>query len=400
MRKRIATAAVLSVGALTLSACTSLSAQTANDVLNKQNDEAAANAASSNIDGDNTEVAAGDRVKFQAKAPWVLESVSVSGTSGNDTVGVAFPGKKWISEPLVPGQMSTYAATMRNQTTGDVTTVVRKAIAGPGLDFFSADLSPSGETYGVGIVPKVTFSQEVPQRDRKALTDRFTVTSQKGTIEGGWRWTDSDTALFRPKPKPHQQFWPANQNVTIKGDLHNAMISATGDRPASWGEKPVSTKFRTGREMIININSDSHSAVVRVNGKIVHEMGVSMGKDGYTTRSGIKTLTDKHEVQRMTNEGVTTEEVYDLQVPYAMRMTDTGEFLHAAPWNGNIGYANTSHGCTNLEYSDAVWVYDRMLWGDPVITTGTGRDMEDWNGEGAVWNIPWKQWTSTSGPLY
>ena len=111
-----------------------------------------------------------------------------------------------------------------------------------------------------------------------------------------------------------------------------------------------------------------------------------------TVTANLKGLGIRTTEGKRTFWGVTDDEVYDLQVPYAMRITDSGEFLHAAPWNGNIGYANTSHGCSNLKTADAKFIFDRMLPGDPVITTKTGRPMETWNGPGALWNIPAARW--------
>jgi lipoprotein-anchoring transpeptidase ErfK/SrfK len=51
-------------------------------------------------------------------------------------------------------------------------------------------------------------------------------------------------------------------------------------------------------------------------------------------------------------------EYYRLTVEYAMRLTWTGEFLHAAPWSvGSQGRANVSHGCTGMSTSNAAWLY-------------------------------------------
>ena len=89
-------------------------------------------------------------------------------------------------------------------------------------------------------------------------------------------------------------------------------------------------------------------------------------------------------------------DAYDEQVPYAMRITDSGEYVHGAPWNPDIGAANRSHGCTNVRLDDAIWLYNTMQIGDPVITTGTGKAMERGNSLGGDWNVPWPTWTHGS----
>ena len=46
-------------------------------------------------------------------------------------------------------------------------------------------------------------------------------------------------------------------------------------------------------------------------------------------------------------------------VEYAMRVTYSGEFLHAAPWSvASQGHANVCHGCTGMSTANAAWLYD------------------------------------------
>lgn len=74
-------------------------------------------------------------------------------------------------------------------------------------------------------------------------------------------------------------------------------------------------------------------------------------------------------------------EAFDLKVRYAMRVTSSGEFVHAAPWNAQkFGRVNASHGCIGMSTSNAGWLFRRVKIGDPVITTGTGRGLEQGNG--------------------
>ena len=83
----------------------------------------------------------------------------------------------------------------------------------------------------------------------------------------------------------------------------------------------------------------------------------------------------------MTNEMIGAKEDYSLTAAYALRITNSGEFLHSAPWNaGYFGRTNASHGCTGMSTANASWLIENTLIGDPVVTTGSSRHMELDNG--------------------
>ncbi len=90
-------------------------------------------------------------------------------------------------------------------------------------------------------------------------------------------------------------------------------------------------------------------------------------------------------------------EYYNLSnVEYALRVTYSGEFLHAAPWSaGSQGSANVSHGCVGMSLTDAQWLYDRTSRGDVVEVTGSARRMTLDNGYGD-WNLSAQAWRKGS----
>lgn len=389
MGRKLATAAAALISVIALSGCGVTLTPTSNSIGSSPEATQDVVAATSSIDA-KKQLPAGKKVEFTANVPYVLESVSIGG-SGREPVHhiVEGAGDHWVSPPLEPSMMTEFVATLHDSVTGHIETVTRSVQTGPAEDTFTASVFPSGGTYGVGILPSVSFSEYVPERDRPAMTERLHVSSTPTAVTGSWHWDDGYSAVFRP-----DKFWPGDQKVTVSADIRNALIRGDKGEPNIWGKEDTSDSFRTDRGMVIYVDSATDVGVAKIDGKVVRKFGVSTGRPGFTTRSGIKTITDKLYVTRMTNIGVTDDEVYDLQVPFAMRMTDTGEFLHAAPWNGNIGYANTSHGCTNLTYDTAAWIFARVSWGTPVVTKNTGRSMEEWNGPGARWNIPDSEWAN------
>jgi hypothetical protein len=80
-----------------------------------------------------------------------------------------------------------------------------------------------------------------------------------------------------------------------------------------------------------------------------------------------------------------------------MRLTYSGEFIHAAPWSvASHGSANVSHGCVGLSEENASWWWNENEIGDVVIVKNTGRPHgNDGNGL-TIWNDTWSQWLERS----
>ncbi len=70
---------------------------------------------------------------------------------------------------------------------------------------------------------------------------------------------------------------------------------------------------------------------------------------------------------------VDSKEGYELKVKDAVRIDNSGVFVHSAPWSvAQQGRSNVSHGCINLSAENAKWFYDNFGSGDPVVIKNTG----------------------------
>jgi lipoprotein-anchoring transpeptidase ErfK/SrfK len=65
-------------------------------------------------------------------------------------------------------------------------------------------------------------------------------------------------------------------------------------------------------------------------------------------------------------------DTYDDFVNWATQITWSGTYVHAAPWDGEIGHANDdSHGCVHCRTADAEWYYGKVITGDVVTISGS-----------------------------
>jgi lipoprotein-anchoring transpeptidase ErfK/SrfK len=132
-------------------------------------------------------------------------------------------------------------------------------------------------------------------------------------------------------------------------------------------------------------------------------MPISMGKGtrlAYTTTSGVHLTMEKNHHVVMDSASVGCPpgcpDHYRHDVYYAVRISDSGEYEHSAPWSvPDQGSHNVSHGCINLGPRDARWFYRHTQPGDIVEVTGTRRRLRPDNGWG-YWQLGWAQWLAGS----
>lgn len=169
----------------------------------------------------------------------------------------------------------------------------------------------------------------------------------------------------------------------------------------TWFKKDVTGSFSIGDvSRVIKVDIANYTTTVVENGQVVNTLPSTTGKEGFTTRSGTKLVLEKFDSLKMNSETIAipsgSSESYDLNVRYAMRVTWTGEFIHAAPWSvQNQGKSNVSHGCVGLSTDNAGWLFSRTNIGDVVEFTGSDRKMEPGEGMG-VWLYSWDEWKALS----
>lgn len=246
-----------------------------------------------------------------------------------------------------------------------------------------------GATVGVGMPAIVRF--DIPVADKAAIQDRLTVTSSPAQ-PGAWHWISDTEVHWRPKT-----YWKPGTTVTVDADV--AGVPAGN---GVYGQVDRQVGFTVGDAMVSKVDMTTHQMKVFRNGELLRTIPITTGEQPkFTTRTGTKVIMEKFESRRMSSETtgipVDSADGYDIDdVQYAMRLTYSGEFIHAAPWSvGSQGYANVSHGCTGMSTENAGWLYANSRVGDVVEYVGSDRPMTLENGYGD-WNLPFRDWKQAS----
>ncbi|MFE5550255.1 L,D-transpeptidase [Streptomyces sp. NPDC056534] len=288
------------------------------------------------------------------------------------------------------------ATTMASpRVAGSVSRLRFRAAARPaGARVLAVRFGPEPGVYGVGQPMTARLSHPVPQGDRSARAAvesglRVTSVPHAG---GSWHWVDAQTLHFRPS-----SFWPAHAVITVRSSLGGVRIT-----DSLYGSGSEALRITTGDRVEAVTDVARFTMTVYRNGQAIRTIPVTTGKDGYRTRTGIKTVLEKQPVIRMNGESIgipkNSPDAYDLTVRHAVRVTWSGEYLHAAPWSADAhGTANVSHGCTGMSTRNAAWLYNTLTPGDVIrVINGPGPQMNAFDNGHGDWNLTWPQWQAGS----
>ncbi|HEX4813491.1 MAG TPA: Ig-like domain-containing protein [Nonomuraea sp.] len=323
-----------------------------------------------------------------------LKSVRVDGGRSGPLPGVlSADGTRWRSNATSrPGTSYTVTAVSVDSTGRESTSSSRFSTVKGKQTFDIESITPNKEVTGltVGIGMPVMIAFDKPVTDRVSVERNLIVRSSK-PVEGAWHWFDNQHVDFRP-----EKYWPARTKVRVE-----ARLAGVRGAPGMFGKRDVTLDFKIGRAQITKGSTDTHVLHVRRDGKKIRTMPMSAGQGGqwkYYTTSGIHLAMSREPVTVMTSPGIGPGQAgyYQLTVYNTVRISNSGEYVHSAPWSvGSQGNSNVSHGCVNISPANAAWFIKNTLIGDPIIITGSPRKLEPTNGWGH-WQENWKQWLKWS----
>jgi lipoprotein-anchoring transpeptidase ErfK/SrfK len=247
-------------------------------------------------------------------------------------------------------------------------------------------LNSDGSTVGIGMPVIAYFSR--PITDGRAFAAATTLTVDGKPANGAWYFERSAADPNYPIEAHFRMasYWPANAKIHV--GLPVADVSA-GDGMAF--DDSLTLDFSTGPAQIVTVDDVAHRLVLTRDGRQIEQAPVSLGSSKTPTLRGTKVIMDKQPVISMRSPGF-----YRARVQWTERLTYSGEYLHAAPWNEkNIDLGvDTSNGCTNLLPTDAKTLFSDLRIGDVVqFPNATGSEMTLGDGYGD-WNMTWGQWQS------
>ncbi|WP_405716695.1 MULTISPECIES: Ig-like domain-containing protein [unclassified Streptomyces] len=249
-------------------------------------------------------------------------------------------------------------------------------------------------TVGTGMI--VSFDFNRPISNRAAVQRAIRVTAVP-PVEVVGHWFGDDRLDFRPAA-----YWKPGTEVTV--DM--ALRDVEGAQHV-YGTQDKKIAFEVGRSQTSLVDAAAHTMEVRRDGELVSTFPITAGAAGKTTTyNGKMVVSEMHEVTRMNGRTVGFGGEYDIKdVPHAIRLTDSGTFLHGNYWSDEsvFGSDNVSHGCVGLEdvrggSSDtpAGRFFDRTLIGDVVeVVNSEDKQVAPDNGLSG-WNLDWTRWRAGS----
>ena len=256
---------------------------------------------------------------------------------------------------------------------------------------FIGQYSPEdGQQVGVGMPVSLHFTRGIT--DPKAVEDAIKVSAKPSVpVEG--HWFGNDRLDFRP-----EKYWAPGTKVTLKLDLNGVE-----GRPGVYGTQAKEVSFTVGRSQVSTVDAKSKQMTVVRDGKKIRTIPITSGGPGTETYNGKMVISEKHLVTRMNGDTVGFGGEYDIKdVPHAMRLSNSGTFIHGNYWSGRatFGTRNASHGCVGLfdqrgggdSSTPAAWFFRNSVIGDVVIVKNSHDETIQPDNGFSDWNLSWEKW--------
>lgn len=395
-RRVLGACAALMVGALTLTACSGSAKAGSDD--KKGGDSAQTSAAKIVISAANGSTRASINTTGVKVSDGTLTDVKMTVAGAGTAVpgAISADGAVWKpKEQLERGTKYEIAATAKDGN--GRTTAARSAFTtvSPADSFIGTYTPDGGTTVGVGMPVSFNFDKAIS--DKKAVQSHITVSSSSGQKVVG-HWFGEQRLDFRP-----EEYWKAGSKVTMKIDL-DGVEGANG----VFGVQKKTVSFTIGRSQVSTVDVNTQTMTVVRDGKTIKSVPISAGSAEFTTYNGQMVISEKFTKLRMDSRTVGLDNAYDIpDVPHAMRLTQSGTFIHGNYWynkgNPPFGRQGTSHGCVGLQDvqgaqgdTPAKWFYDESITGDVVIVKNSpDKTVSPDNGLNG-WNMAWNQWVAGS----
>ncbi|MGW0418867.1 L,D-transpeptidase [Streptomyces sp. NPDC003015] len=269
----------------------------------------------------------------------------------------------------------------------------------PANSFIGNFTPEDGSTVGVGMPVSINFNKEIT--NKAAVQKGVTVSSSSGQ-EVVCHWFSTVRMDCRP-----DEYWKENSTVTLKLAL-DGVEGASG----VYGVQQKTVTFKIGRNQVSYVDAKTKQMKITHNGTVIKTIPISAGSPENKTYEGIMVMSEKFKETRMNGAtvGFTDDDgkgEYDIKdVPHAIRLTNSGTFVHGNYWGAKsvFGNVNTSHGCVGLSDTKGAndkgtpgyWFYTNSIVGDVVVVKNTGdKTVAPDNGLNG-WNLSWADWKAGS----
>lgn len=320
-----------------------------------------------------------------------LTDVSITNTSRGTHVSGRFSADhtSWKSNEVmgygqtysvVAGGVDDHGMTVQHKST--LTTINPAKKAFPNMVPAPSSVAETG----VGVGQPIVFRFSEPVENKAEVQQHLQVTTDPPQ-PGAWYWIDDKNVHYRSK-----DFWQPGTTIRVTAKIYGLDFGN-----GVYGAEDRTETFHVHDSWIAKADGDTEQMVIYHNGHAVNKMPISMGKDSTPTHRGTHVVSFKKAdyIMDSCTYGVCKGDphYYRSHEKWSVRISNDGEFVHENPNSvAEQGSSNVSHGCINLNGTNAEWFYHHFGLGDVVeVANSGGPALPVWDLYGD-WSVPWSTW--------